>query len=171
MVIAELLNKIKDLEKQRRVVQSKLRDSAFILPQLGENEKPDSLEETLEQLQLLVEEIADLKTKLIWKNCTTEVLFFNVNNIQTSMNLMEAIKLVETYRVMETQYSDLAALMESKSARFFRQGGFGMENAVQLVPNFKATPKEMRKESEKFREAARRVEQAVVKKNWSTEAV
>jgi hypothetical protein len=169
MVIAEVLNKIKDLEKQRRLVQIKLQENIFILPDLQEDEKPEALEVTLKEYEGLTEEIAKLKIEVIKVNLVTEVDIIDVASSKATLNLMEAIKLVETYRALEAQCTALSRQMASKNARFFNAQSYGMEASIKLIPNFKVTPKEMQDTALKFHEAARNIEQVVIKKNWQTE--
>lgn len=172
MVIAELLNKIKDLEKSRRQLHRKVNDNVFILPDLQSGEKPSTLEEQLGELQSIILQIAELKMQLVSTNVTTTIEAPTIGGKVVTLTLMEAIKKIESYRAFETLHSDLATLMDSKNARFFSRGGFGSTGEpVKLSPNFTITAKEMLKKSAEYRDAARQLEQALVKKNWTVEVV
>lgn len=169
MVIAEALNKIKDLEKERREIGDKLNKDVFILPDL--EVAPATIEELIETYQSLTADIAELKIKVIATNVTNRVEFVDVKGSVVKITIMAAIKMIETYRHLESRYSNLADVMESKRARFFSQGGFGSEQPIKLKPNFQTLPTDLRKEVTAFRDGARRVEQAVIKANWNTELI
>lgn len=166
MVIAEALTKIKDLDKERREVQEKLDSDVFILPDL--EVKPDSIETLIGQYQELSTQIAELKVKIIATNIATEVTFVDQKNAEVKLSIMGAIKLIETYRNLETRYSKILDQMQSKRSRFFAQGGFGSEQVVKLIPNFdNLAATGLQQEIRGLRDAIRRVEQAVIKANWS----
>lgn len=169
MLIAEALTRIKDLEKERREVGEKLNSNVFILPDL--EVAPDTIEEIIGTYQDLTAQIAELKVKVIATNVVTKVEFQNVEGVTASISIMAAIKMIETYRHLESRYSSLVDSMESKRSRFYSHGSFGSDQAIKLIPNFKLTPAKLREEVIAFRNGARRVEQAVIKANWSTELV
>lgn len=172
MVIAEALNEIKDLEKRRREVQSKMRGDIFILPDLEAGEKPDSLEDQMAELHALVERIASLKISLINTNVVNSVEVVTAAGAKVTMTLMKAIKHIETCRYFETQLAELATVMEHKNSRYFDRGGYMTQGEpIKLIPNFTFTSKSLRQRALEYREEARRTEQALLKANWNTEIV
>lgn len=166
MVIAEALNKIKDLEKMRREVTGQLDDVVYVLPDMEVH--PPSVEKLLEHYLELSTQIAELKVKIVATNIATEIEVLDVKDTPMKLSIMAAIKLMETYRNLEARYTKLIELMESKRARFYSHGGFGSEQSITLTRNFNIeTPSMLRIEVIGLRNATRRVEQAIIKANWN----
>jgi hypothetical protein len=172
MVIAEALNEIKDLEKRRRDIQTKLRGNIYILPDLEEGEKPDSLEVQMAELQEVVAKISDLRMRLINTNVATKVEVADAGGLKVTMTLVKAIKHIENCRYYETQLNEIADAMENKGSRFYDRGNYMSQGEpIKLAPNFQTTSKVLRLRSQAHREDARRTEQALIKANWSTPIV
>jgi len=170
MVIAEALTAIKDLDRRRRTLRNHLRDNVFVLPGLTAEEIPDGVETLLEEFKAVIEEIADLKVRIVKTNVMTNLSITKVEEADpVEVSILEAIKLMESYRELEQRYNDVAELMESKQARFFSQGGFRSDQAIQLNPNFISSAAEVRLKAGFYRTGARHIEQAIIKKNWATE--
>lgn len=166
MVIAEVLNEIKDLEKRRRELISKTRDGIYILPDLKEEEKPDALEDQVTEIMKITEQIAAWRVRLVQTNISTSI---NVEN--RVITLMAAIKEIEAYRFYETQLTEIANHMDNKNVRYFNPGSGYMSQGepITLVPNFTTTSKALRQKARDYHAQARNIEQALVKANWQTE--
>jgi hypothetical protein len=173
MLIAEALTNIKDLEKQRREVQSKIRDGIYILPDLKAEEKPETVETQMAELEKVTEEIATLKIRIIQTNVNTSISVPAAGGMLKMCSLMAAIKEIESCRYFETQLTEIANHMDNKNVRYFSPGDVYMSQGepITLLPNFTTSSKALRQKAKEYHAQARAIEQALVKANWQTEIV
>jgi hypothetical protein len=173
MVIAEALNRLKDLESDRRRIQEQLTSNLYILPDLKEAEKPAHTDEQLVSLRRLSQEIAQLKVAITRTNLETRVEVRLPESEAEYLDLMQLIKRIELMRFWEGVYTTIAQLVGRKDTRYFSRGSafYPAAEPIQLQANFEGTAQTYSEKSIKCRSEARIYEQALAKANWRTEVI
>lgn len=173
MVIAEALNRLKDLESDRRRIQEQLTSNLYILPDLEEKERPTHANDQIALLRQLGQEIAQLKVAIVRTNLETRVEVRLPDGEVEYLNLMELIKQVELVRSWESTYTTIAQVIGRKDARYFSKGHAYLSAAepIQLQANFEGTTQTYLQKAVDSRNRARIYEQALAKANWRTEVI
>jgi len=156
MVIAEVLQEIKDAETKRNSLQSEIQKNAFILA--VDEKRLRSIDDLLATFDVLNTKIIAMKVALQKTNATTI-------EPETGMTLIEILKTAEHFRTLEALFRKHIEFITTKDHRYMTRGY--TETPIELIPNFNRTIEGYEALAEKYKNETRRLERLLQKVNWS----